>query len=96
MFRTFKLSNNYLAKYIKYLDNNDTAYDAFFEWKKHYRLEKPGLMFGCALCEVVHSTKRNTEKSMAVLTNNATKKSMVGLRLLRTTTEALLFAKKLH
>lgn len=51
-----------LAEHIKYLDNNDTAYNEYFEWKKHYRLESPAHLYGCALCTALHSNKKNARK----------------------------------
>lgn len=71
------------AKYIEYLDNNDTAYDAFFEGKKYYRLEKSGLMFDCKFAKLYIVQSEIREKSMTILTNIGTKtNAMVGLRCL--------------
>ena len=71
------------------------ACDGFFEWKKYYRLEKPGLMFDCALCEAIHSTKRNTRKVHDHFDKHWYKNKYYGrIKLLRA--EALLYANRLH
>ena len=43
-----------VAEYIKYLDNNDTAYNEFFKWKKLYKLET-SYMNGCVLCAALNN-----------------------------------------
>ena len=41
-----------LAEYLKYLDKNDTAYNEFFWYKKHYKIFKP--LQSCQLCRKLH------------------------------------------
>ena len=42
-----------LADYLKYLDKNDTAYNAYFEWKRKYKVVKYQYWF-CGLCKALH------------------------------------------
>ena len=46
-----------LAKYLKYLDSNKTAYNSFFKWKKYanFDYEKP-ILFSplCDMCIYLH------------------------------------------
>ena len=42
-----------LAKYLKYLSNNVTAYDEYFEWKRHYKIQHfRHRIFGQAFCKL--------------------------------------------
>lgn len=42
-----------LAKYIQFLDKNDTAYNEYFRWKTKYQRIDP--YFGCQLCADLHN-----------------------------------------
>ena len=58
-------SIEHLAKYIKYLDNNNTAYAEYFEWKNYFRVvEENGQSF-CQLCaalnEPIQASKSYTD-----------------------------------
>ena len=45
-----------LAKYIKYLDRNDTAYNEYFQWKTKYTRIEPGeKLWTCQLCARLHN-----------------------------------------
>ena len=52
-----------LAEYLKYLDKNDTAYNEFFWYKKHYKIFKP--LHICQLCRKLH--ERNQKPKVADL-----------------------------
>ncbi|CAD5115436.1 DgyrCDS4411 [Dimorphilus gyrociliatus] len=57
-FRSPKL----LAKYIEYLDKNDTAYNEYFKWKKDYRVvhhNNKNLL--CDICEYLHASRNWTK-----------------------------------
>ena len=43
-----------LANYIKYLDENDNAYNKHFEYKKSWKLGKPRA-WSCKICEMINS-----------------------------------------
>lgn len=50
-----------LAEYIEYLQQNDTAYNAYFEWKRDYRVQNEHGYFGsssmhlCHICEALNN-----------------------------------------
>lgn len=50
-----------LADYLKYLDQNDTAYNEYFQWKNVFKLSTP-YTYGCALCSALHSRKAKQPK----------------------------------
>lgn len=46
-----------LVKYLKYLDGNDTAYNEYFRWKGHYRIDNGWSNTAqpfCELCKKLH------------------------------------------
>ncbi|XP_063887950.1 alpha-(1,3)-fucosyltransferase C-like [Scylla paramamosain] len=46
-----------LINHLKYLDSNDTAYNEYFRWKKHYQVVdgwKSGARSFCDLCKKLH------------------------------------------
>lgn len=43
-----------LAKYLKALMKNSREYAKYFEWKKHYRVDKSAHRAACNLCEFLH------------------------------------------
>ena len=43
-------SIKHLARYLKYLDKNDTAYNEYFQWKLRYKLEDVN-PWNCQMCE---------------------------------------------
>jgi len=45
-----------LAKYLNYLDNNKTAYNGYFAWKKYIRYDKnyPRMAYLCEMCIQLH------------------------------------------
>lgn len=53
-----------LAEYLIKLDKNDTLYNQYFWWKKHYRLRNAELYEGvhhltyCSLCAALHDPAR--------------------------------------
>ena len=58
-------SPRHLANYLIKLDQNDTLYNEYFWWKKHYRIRN-GLFFEgmhyknyCSLCAALHDPSRN-------------------------------------
>ena len=46
-----------LAKYLKYLDGNDRAYEKYFEWKNNYVI-KHHYEYYCKLCDYLHKNPR--------------------------------------
>ena len=44
-----------LAKYLNFLDKNETAYAEYFEWKKYFRVVVDYKNVFCHLCEVLLS-----------------------------------------
>ncbi|XP_031569178.1 glycoprotein 3-alpha-L-fucosyltransferase A-like [Actinia tenebrosa] len=50
-----------LADYLKYLDQNDTAYNEYFQWKNMFKLSTP-YTYGCALCTALNSRKAKQPK----------------------------------
>ncbi|KAL9982709.1 hypothetical protein ACROYT_G004786 [Oculina patagonica] len=46
-----------LADYLKYLDNNDTAYNQYFAWKTKYKVVKYQFWL-CQLCKALHDPTR--------------------------------------
>ena len=51
--RDFK-SIAHLAEYIKYLDQNETAYSEYFEWKNYFSVVDEDVKKGfCHLCQVI-------------------------------------------
>ena len=43
-----------LAEYLNYLDRNDTAYNEFFWYKRHYKIFRPLETCICQLCRKLH------------------------------------------
>jgi alpha-1,3-fucosyltransferase len=43
-----------LAEYIKYLDQNETAYAEYFEWKNYFRTSMTLKNGFCQLCQVTY------------------------------------------
>ena len=48
-----------LAEYLKYLDKNDTAYNEFFWYKKHYKIFRPLAI--CLLCKKLHEENQKSK-----------------------------------
>ena len=46
-----------LADYLKHLDKNDTAYNAYFEWKRKYKVVKYTYWI-CQLCKALHDPEK--------------------------------------
>ena len=46
-----------LANYLKYLDQNNTAYAEYFEWKNYFAVDFFTKVF-CQLCEALNDEKR--------------------------------------
>jgi len=44
-----------LAKYLKYLDKNTTAYAEYFEWKKYFSLKFDFTSPFCKLCQALNN-----------------------------------------
>lgn len=42
-----------LARYLKALDENSSAYNRYFDWKKHYQVDSTTPL--CRLCEMLHN-----------------------------------------
>jgi len=68
-----------LANYIKYLDENDDAYNKHFEYKKHYKLG-PARPWSCKICEMANSIDLQP-KSYDRLGDWYAKKNQCGTRL---------------
>lgn len=43
-------TTKHLADYLLLLDKNDTLYNQYFEWKKHYIIQQNGINPWCTLC----------------------------------------------
>lgn len=43
-----------LANYLKMLEHDHEEYLSYFEWKKHYRIQKSSAKALCKLCEMLH------------------------------------------
>jgi alpha-1,3-fucosyltransferase len=46
-----------LAKYLFYLDKNETAYAEYFEWKKYFKVNWDHRVF-CQLCEALNDVTK--------------------------------------
>ena len=46
-----------LAKYMQYLDQNDTAYAEYFEWKPYFNITLYSAVF-CQICEALNDPHR--------------------------------------
>lgn len=61
------VSPSKLAEYIKYLDQNDTAYNQYFEWKRQYKVLNEHGYFGspslhlCRICEALNKNGQSTK-----------------------------------
>lgn len=44
-----------LADYLLYLDQNESEYLKYFEWKKHYRIDHPSKVVPCDICKKLHT-----------------------------------------
>jgi len=63
-------SVRHLADYLRELDKNDTLYNQYFWWKRHYQLRSVNLYEGihykthCGLCAALHDSSRSSQKKV--------------------------------
>ena len=50
-----------LAKYLIYLNTNDTAYNEYFSWKKKFKLTNPVNSWPCMVCEALNDDSLPTK-----------------------------------
>lgn len=65
-----------LVEYIKMVDTNDTLYNSYFMWKKHYEIYSEKHV-GCSktMCEICDRMKNGIKKRLGVLANTISRKS---------------------
>ena len=58
-------SPKHLSDYLKLLSSNKTLFDAYFEWKEHFKAKQDFYAQGtCGLCEYLHRTKHDAPRTV--------------------------------